>query len=296
VVQSVNLDGSGRRSGDTLSATAADQLVYASLRDVQTLALGGSLRQDPASAISVEFTSPDDTASISVSRGKNKNVSIQCTSKTLGEALQAMDKPFSVIAPGLAGIPSYEEFRSEGIVRRAATRGDANSVFRNVLWILRNDPAGWAAFQDRLSDVFPDTSIDVSFDLATDEHIRVYSPQLLILDEPDAHLHPDNQRELIRLLKAAPRGRSRPPPRRPPRRSRCRSRSRSVGAWCRSAGATRQAGAAGNRGSHRAAVNLTRGPLAAAPIGLTGASWEARPIAGKRTSRRPRVKSAALSV
>lgn len=231
VVQSVGLDGHARWIGDTLSGTlAADQLVYTPLRDVQTLALGGTLKQSIASAISVEFTCPDAVASIAVSRGKNKNVSIKCTGKILGETLLAMDRPFSVIAPGLAGIPSYEEFRSEGIVRRAAARGDANSVFRNVLWILRNEPAGWAAFQDRLSDVFPDISIDVAFDPATDEHIRatvtregatlpidasgtgvlqaaqvlayvgVYSPQLLILDEPDAHLHPDNQRKLIRLL------------------------------------------------------------------------------------------------
>jgi len=231
VVQSVNLDGSGRWSGDTLSGTlAADQLVYTPLRDVQTLALGGILRQDIEHAIRVDFTSPDDTASISVRRGRNKNISIQCTTKTLGEALQAMDRPFSVIAPGLAGIPSYEEFRSEGIVRRAAARGDANSVFRNVLWILRRDREGWDAFHNRLWDVFPDIEFDVRFDPATDEHIKatalrnwvhfpidasgtgvlqaaqvlayvgVYSPQLLILDEPDAHLHPDNQRKLIRLL------------------------------------------------------------------------------------------------
>jgi hypothetical protein len=173
VVQSVNLDGSGRWFGNTMSGTlAADQLVYTPLRDVQTLALGGTLRQAPESAISVEFTSADDTASISVRRGRNRNVSIQCTSNTLGEELLAMDRPFSVIAPGLAGIPAYEEFRSEGIVRRAAARGDANSVFRNVLWILHNDPKGWEVFQDRLSDVFPDIVIDVSFDPATDEHIR----------------------------------------------------------------------------------------------------------------------------
>jgi hypothetical protein len=83
-----------------------------------------------------------------------------------------LDRPFSFIAPGLAGIPSYEEFRSEGIVRRAAARGDANSVFRNVLWILRRDREGWDAFHNRLWDVFPDIEFDVSFDPATDEHIK----------------------------------------------------------------------------------------------------------------------------
>lgn len=31
-------------------------------------------------------------------------------------------------------------------------------------------------------------------------YVGLYEPRLLILDEPDAHLHPDNQRKLARLL------------------------------------------------------------------------------------------------
>lgn len=231
IVQSIRLDGSGRWSGDALAGTlSADQLVYTPLRDVQMLAHGGSLRQSAESAIIIDFANDGATASIAVRRGKNKNVSINCAGKSLLRRLESLEQPFSVIAPGLAGIPSFEEFRSEGIVRRAAARGDANSVFRNVLWILRNDPVSWELFQTRLHAVFPDVAIDVSFDPASDEHLRatitrngaalpidasgtgilqaaqvlayvgVYAPRLLILDEPDAHLHPDNQRKLVRLL------------------------------------------------------------------------------------------------
>ena len=51
-------------------------------------------------------------------------------------------------------------------------------------------------------------------------------------------------------------------------------------------------GAAETRGSHGAAADLTRGPLAAAPSGYE-ADLEGRPIAGKRTAAAPCVKSAA---
>ena len=79
--------------------------------------------------------------------------------------------------------------------------------------------------------MFPDYEIEVKFDPNVDEHIEakvinnevslpidscgtgilqaiqilayyyLYKPQLLILDEPDSHLHPNNQRVLAKLLK-----------------------------------------------------------------------------------------------
>ncbi|MGL5829865.1 MAG: AAA family ATPase [Angustibacter sp.] len=229
VVQSLALDaGKGVPSAGTL---ATDQLVYTPLRDVQTLARGGVLRQRAETQIEVEFFHGPYAAQVAVRRGRNKNitVSVEGDSELIAQ-LSSLENPYSVIAPGLAGIPSYEEFRSSGIVRRAAARGDANSVFRNVLWILKQNVAEWDAFQRRLRAVFPDAEVDLVFDEANDEHINatiaragyrlpidasgtgilqaaqilayvgVYKPQLLILDEPDSHLHPDNQRILVRLL------------------------------------------------------------------------------------------------
>jgi hypothetical protein len=141
-----------------------------------------------------------------------------------------MEQPFSVVAPGLAGIPALEEYRSPGIVQRAAAKGDANSVFRNVLWLLKQDEAAWEEFQSRIGQIFGGMRIEVSFNPAVDEvisaravssdndlpidscgtgvlqavqtlaYIGVYKPALLILDEPDSHLHPDNQRRMARLI------------------------------------------------------------------------------------------------
>lgn len=233
VSQSLQLDAVSRWSrDDEISGTlSAAQLVYTPLRDLNALASGGALRQDPTTAIRVEMV--DDllgSTDLAVSRGKNRNIAIRGTGQQLGERLANLEAPFSVVAPGLAGIPSFEEFRAAGIVRRAAARGDANSVFRNVLWTLRQNEAAWDRFSASLRSVFTDLDIDVEFDEDTDEYIRaymtrglvrlpidsagtgvlqaiqvlsyigVYDPRLLILDEPDAHLHPDNQRKLARLL------------------------------------------------------------------------------------------------
>jgi hypothetical protein len=139
-------------------------------------------------------------------------------------------EPFSVFVPGLAGIPITEEFKSEVLVRKAAARGDANNVFRNVLWLLRQNQTQWQKFLADFRKVFPDQSLEVTFKPDRDEHIScevvkpnvrlpidaagtgvlqaiqilayisLSRPKLLILDEPDAHLHPSNQRRLMRLV------------------------------------------------------------------------------------------------
>lgn len=232
VAQSLRLDNVAIWNGEDLSGSlAAQQLVYTPLRDVHALAAGGNLRQDANQAISVTLTTDDlGSATIQVRRGKNKNIAVSIQGSELGKRLESMETPFSVVAPGLAGIPSFEEFRSPGIVQRAAAKGDANSVFRNVLWLLKQDAASWQTFSTRLESIFGGLNVDVSFDAAVDEfisakavkpestlpidscgtgvlqaiqtlaYIGVYKPKLLILDEPDSHLHPDNQRRMARLI------------------------------------------------------------------------------------------------
>src|SRR6185436_11645444 len=111
------------------------------------------------------------SAAITVRRGKNKNVSVAIDGAQLGARLESIDDPYSVVAPGLAGIPAYEEYRSPGIVRRAAARGDANSVFRNILWTLRQDEAAWTSFQNNINQIFPSLTLRVQFNQGMDEHI-----------------------------------------------------------------------------------------------------------------------------
>ena len=121
---------------------------------------------------------------------------------------------------------------SPGLVRRFVARGDANLTLRNVLRMLANSPEQWEGFITDMRSIFEGISITVEFDKLTDENINVFfrlpggpdlpvdaagtsvlqeaaqilayislfQPQVLILDEPDSHLHPDDQRVLCDLV------------------------------------------------------------------------------------------------
>jgi energy-coupling factor transporter ATP-binding protein EcfA2 len=227
-VQSLALTAGPEKTSGTL---AVDQLVYSPLRDASALAQGGQLMQSPLQQIEIGFNTDDGGARVSVRRGRNSNLAVAVSGDGgVLAALRDLKQPFSAFTPGLAGIPPIEEYRAPGVVRRAAAYGDANSVFRNVLWLLKKDATAWATFVTRMSRLFPDVTLELSYDEENDAIIRarvsrggvnvpidaagtgilqaaqilsyigVYRPKLLILDEPDSHLHPSNQRALIQLL------------------------------------------------------------------------------------------------
>ena len=216
-----------------------NELIYAPLRDVSALALGGVLRQDKKKAIEVQFTrsdTPDDggevlaSTTVQVRRGKNKNIAVSIVGETFKAQLESLETPFAMYVPGLSGVPASEPYRTPAALRRAAARGDANAVLRNVLWSLHEDGGAWTAFSKHLATLFPDHAVEVKFDPNLDEVIDAtvvspkgilpidsagtgflqtvqilaytakYSPRLLLLDEPDSHIHPDRQRRLITLL------------------------------------------------------------------------------------------------
>lgn len=228
-------DENGRGTGEwkLASTLASHQLVYTPLSDVHSLARGGELHGgyggNPIQLILTGETS-DDSVRIEVKRGKNKNISINVEGEKFFGVLKDPAKPYSVMSPGLAGIPASEEYKSKGVVTRAAARGDANSVFRNVLLQLKKKEKDWDWFQGALRKIFSNITVDVSFDTENGEsiaatvtreglelpidssgtgvlqaiqilaYIGLYSPRVLILDEPDSHLHPNNQRKLVSLL------------------------------------------------------------------------------------------------
>jgi predicted ATP-dependent endonuclease of OLD family len=142
-----------------------------------------------------------------------------------------LEHPFTVYAPGLAGVPKEERYLSPGVVRRIVARGDANLALRNVLRMLSANDESWDLFIQDMQSIFNGIMIEIDFNENTDENIQVrfqlpggpllpvdaagtsilqasqilayialFKPQVLILDEPDSHLHPDNQRVLCRLI------------------------------------------------------------------------------------------------
>lgn len=194
-----------------------------------------SERGDPV-MIEFEVQSNEDDVSFKVPlrRGRNSTISTvnpRSLEEGLGLALANSERPFSVYVPGLAGIPSRENYQGRLVVDRGAVRGDANLYLRNVLYRLFRDPIKKARFQERIENLFGGLEILADeFDEHRHEYIPVYykrggvrrpldmvgtgtlqaiqilgyasfyQPVLLLLDEPDAHLHPDNQLKLADAL------------------------------------------------------------------------------------------------
>lgn len=270
VAQTAKLVGEGVKWGADKFELSFNpsQLLYSPIADVLSLAHGGQLYEAAAGQIEVDVIMTDGSmCKIAVRRGRNRNIGVTLRGKTVGERLMNLDRPFTVYAPGLAGIAKEERYMSPGVVRRTVARGDANLVLRNVLLMIADahareradlarklkdeyekkkaqgqtaplwflELAKWRGpltrFQEDMGALFPGIQINVEFDKERDETIEVYftmpgmpklpidaagtsilqasqilayitlfRPEVLILDEPDSHLHPNNQRALCELI------------------------------------------------------------------------------------------------
>ncbi len=148
--------------GDRLSTSIGQSdLVYAPIKDVLSLARNGKLREREDEAIQVTYKNGYEECKVSVRKGRNKNILIEVVGRTLGQRLQSVTEPYSALVTGLAGIPAEERFEANIVVRKAAAKGDSNSVFRNILLQLRQAPEKWAAFQQQIETLFPGYAIQV---------------------------------------------------------------------------------------------------------------------------------------
>lgn len=234
IAQSARLVGEGvawRNDKFELSFNPA-QLLYSPVADVLSLATGGTLQEPRQSQIEVEIR--DDAGArctVGLRRGRNRNIAVSIVGREIGERLMNLSEPFTVYAPGLAGVPKEERYMSRGVVRRIVARGDANLTLRNVLRMLKENGPAWDSFIQSMQSIFEGIAIEIDFDENTDEAIEVFfqfpggprlpvdaagtsvlqasqilayialfKPRLLILDEPDSHLHPNNQRALCDLV------------------------------------------------------------------------------------------------
>ncbi len=209
-----------------------NQLLYCPISDAMAIASGGALVEDANQRVEVRFELDNGVSStVTLRKGRNRNLKVAIEGQELGEQLQQLSNPFSVYAPGLAGVPRAESYMNLGLIRRAVARGDANLVLRNVLLQLSNDVPKWNTFLNDMRELFPTLEVAIQFRPDEDEYIGVsvthdggpqipldaagtsilqaaqllsyvslFQPKLLVLDEPDSHLHPDRQRKLCRHL------------------------------------------------------------------------------------------------
>lgn len=231
VLQSIELTGSWTKGKAISTSINPTQIIYSPSENLNALALGGRLLEKEGSAMKFTFslTSGEET-SVSVRKGRNRNVLVAVDNAVAARPLASLENPFTVFSPGLAGVSKTEQYISDGVLLRTIARGDANLVLRNILLRLWGSDA-WNDLLVDLRDIFPGIDFRVEFSAETDEFITVlakvknewiplelvgtgvlqatqilsyihrFAPSLVVLDEPDSHLHPNNQRLLCSLLR-----------------------------------------------------------------------------------------------
>lgn len=174
--------------------------------------------------------------SIEMYKGRNHNnvgVKRKGHASGFGQTICDPKKLFSVYVPGLAGVSHREEMNGYAAVFRKAASGDANLVFRNIIRLLDNKgllsqlqkliqsvletPVAFEVEFDENSDIYvnvlltsgPDESNKLPVELWGTGLLQItqifayallFEPAILLVDEPDSHLHPSRQKSLGRAL------------------------------------------------------------------------------------------------
>ena len=220
---------------------APTEVLYAPTEDIFDVAHGERLSDTPIEIIySVDIEGRHDRLTVKLTASSDGAVSVNSEGPDdLFRQLSDVENLFSIYVPGLAGIPAREEYHSHGVVKNGIARGDANLFLRNVLLRIKKDTKKWNRLQSMIASVFSKSSVEVTFneeqDSTIDARFKIgdlsipldmagtgvlqflqiaaytvnYEPALLLLDEPDSHLHPNNQRLIAQALVSIAEGTTR---------------------------------------------------------------------------------------
>lgn len=185
----------------------------------------------------LELTNEENVMfSIEIMKGRNeKNISVHAqNNNNFRQLVTAWNPLYSMYVPGISGIPTREKYITNAELRSAVARGDANMYIRNILYRIEKD-GKLNELNNKLHEFFDSITVEVPYnpddDLFVNVDIKIksddgevtvpleqcgtgalqvlqivsyvifFSPQLLLLDEPDEHLHPNNQVILSQVLK-----------------------------------------------------------------------------------------------
>jgi len=215
-----------------------EELDYLPTDDYKTLGHKynwGNAAGSPSSKVSLTFTRVDDTetnAYCVIRSARNAGISVSGSIPADASPLLRQKKRFfSAYIPGISGIPNKEERRSRKVILKSCSFGDSNVILRNALLLLKEeDEQNIKKIEDWLSRLIGSVAIKVNHDDAHDLHIRcsiifqgldrpielagtgflqliqifcyvlLFRPGVLLIDEPDVHLHPDVQEKLPTVL------------------------------------------------------------------------------------------------
>lgn len=235
ILQAIELNNKWGKKERKAVSFSPSQLLYSPCVDLYSLGYGGRLTENKNEAIELSINLENgEKIDITIQKGRNGNILVSVNNVPEAKKLSQIDKPYTIYSPGLAGIARNERLISKGVLLRTIARGDANLVLRNILYRLSisKNKTDWENFLEDMRIIFPNINLTVKFNEATDENILVFSdtgsgnvpielagtgvlqsiqilsyvhyfhPSIIILDEPDSHLHPNNQRLLCRLLQS----------------------------------------------------------------------------------------------
>lgn len=225
-------------AANSTSTVGVEELDYLPTDDYKTLGHGanwGNKAATPSSKLTLTFTKDDGSlvvASSEIRSARNAGISISGNiPNDLSNLLRNKKKFFSAYIPGISGVPNKEEKRSRKVILKACSFGDSNVILRNALLLLKQeDQANLEKIEGWLEKIIGPVKIKVAHDEDKDLNVRcsivsnglerpielagtgflqliqilcyvlLFAPGVLLIDEPDIHLHPNVQEKLASAL------------------------------------------------------------------------------------------------
>ncbi len=220
------------------STVGVEDLDYLPTDDYKTLGHGanwGNQEGSPSSRVTLFFEKADGEAieaKCKLRSARNAGISITgAVPADLTGLLRAKKKFFSAYIPGISGIPNKEERKSKKVILKACSFGDSNVILRNALLLLKeSSPENIQLIEQWIGKIIGPVSITVDHDNDSDLFIKcgitldgatkpielagtgyiqliqifcyvlLFRPGILLIDEPDIHLHPHIQERLVSVL------------------------------------------------------------------------------------------------
>lgn len=222
------------RVGST-STVAVMDLDYLPTDDYTRLGHGenwGNKRNTPGSKVTFTFRDENNLEFEAICEARAaRNAGISVTGQLADEIralFRGQDTYFSGFIPGISGLPNNETKQSKRVVLKACSFGDSNVYLRNALNLLTEGDL--RQLENWLGRLMGDVEIELDFqedrDLVIKAEVTVagishpiellgtgyiqliqifcyvllFRPRILLVDEPDIHLHPNVQERLSATL------------------------------------------------------------------------------------------------
>lgn len=194
----------------------------------------GNTESTQSSEIEMTFSKAAATSIATCKLRSARNAGISITGSVpsdLSAILRNKQNFASAYIGGISGIPNQEEKKSQKVVYKACSYGDSNVILRNVLLLLKqrgrdnlskieswiNEIAGTIKIEvvhDEAKDLVISCAVKIGAETIPLEligtgflqliqifaYILLFEPRILLIDEPDIHLHPTLQEKLVSVL------------------------------------------------------------------------------------------------